>query len=579
MSGVAPPACGATAQAWLARLAGQTDLLVADSDGAGQALANAVEMRRAGVAFYASVFLRDRREHVASSIAARLLEAQPDYDERCASFDRLAIEGLALDGRPQAEIFPDPNAVAALHDVVRLADGLVVRSWTEAYRHNLAFGHRPIPVRVVAPPDDRVPQVRVRSGGPVIVWAPDLDAAELGVIVLGLQELRREIAVVARGRLAAGLRGTVVDLQEASAVLDGAALVVDAATIDPGAALAFARNGVPLAVASISGAHEYVTNVGVYDPWSRRAVAGAALVALGHGRARIARVPSSAPVGVVPSPNRTVPRDPPLVSLLVRSHGGHPRVERALHSIRAQTYPRVEVVLVNDGGAPIEAIAAKFAVERVVTHAENRGCGASADSALRAASGEICALVDDDDAIFPDYAVRIANALGRSGAAAAWVESVTALVDPSPEGDRIEGYFLADAQVAEPRILLGHNVFWGSLRVAFRRAAALAAGGVSSDFDALEDYDLWLRLIRSHDFVRAAAYAALYSVRKDRSNTTYAFSGHYADLHRLLFARHPLEHRPLVEQARAECLAFLEEHRGWPLPRPEILFNPPLPFE
>ena len=575
----ASAAFGGWAADWLARIPDQRDLIVADPLGARDALTEAVARKRAGVPFYASVLLRTPRGALAFALSAELLAQSPDYDQRCSVFDHLATGRMLIGGRPQHEVSPlDPMAAGGLRALVELADGIVVRSRTEYRALRALLGFRAVPVRVITPPDPHVPPFRGARPSLVLVWAPQWSVEQIGVFTLAMQEVHLPMYAVCASGVLDRQRGVVVAARDAGALLSEAALVIDTSMTDPGTALAFARSNVPLAVASTTGATEFLANIAVYDPWERRSVIAAVLEGLGRGPAQIAIAPQAGPIALGASPDRTPPDSGPVLSLIVRTHGEHPTLERTLRSIDEQTYANIETIVVNDGGAPLGSFSARHRIAKVVNHAVNAGACAAANSGLAAANGAYCCLLDDDDALFPDWGARVAHALARSHAQLAHIDAVTVVAERRPGGRNLAcGYVVAIVPGVGPSDLLVKNAFWGALRVIFTRERALASGGFT-ECCGVEDYDMWLRLSRDADFVHVAGPAAFYTLWNDHSNLSFQYGSVYAREHGRIHDRYPVVDRPLIEQGRAEKLEFLRANNGWPLPRVPLPIDPPIPL-
>ena len=99
----------------------------------------------------------------------------------------------------------------------------------------------------------------------------------------------------------------------------------------------------------------------------------------------------------------------PLVSVIVPIYRAARFIEQTIESVRAQTYPAWELVLVDDGGGDgSAAIAAKHAArdpQRITLLAHpngaNRGASASRNLAISRAQGAYVALLDADDVWLP----------------------------------------------------------------------------------------------------------------------------------------------------------------------------------
>jgi glycosyltransferase involved in cell wall biosynthesis len=102
----------------------------------------------------------------------------------------------------------------------------------------------------------------------------------------------------------------------------------------------------------------------------------------------------------------------PLVSVLMPAYNAAPFVADAIRSVLAQTWPRVEAIVVNDGSRDdTGAVARSVADPRVrVIDQENRGQSAAENAAYRAAQGEYIVFLDADDLISPD---KVATQLRR----------------------------------------------------------------------------------------------------------------------------------------------------------------------
>jgi glycosyltransferase involved in cell wall biosynthesis len=105
-------------------------------------------------------------------------------------------------------------------------------------------------------------------------------------------------------------------------------------------------------------------------------------------------------------------RDTPLVSVVLPTYDRPERLRRALESVAAQTYPRVELVVVDDcSPTPLEPVvdAVDLAtLERVVyrRNEQNRGGNATRNRGIDACTGDYVAFLDDDDEWKPTKLAR-----------------------------------------------------------------------------------------------------------------------------------------------------------------------------
>lgn len=103
-----------------------------------------------------------------------------------------------------------------------------------------------------------------------------------------------------------------------------------------------------------------------------------------------------------------------LLSIIVPVYNIMEYLPRCVDSIRRQTYPNLEIILVDDGSTDNSgALAEKMALEdrRIkVLHKENGGSSSARNLGISAAKGEYIGFVDSDDYIEPEMYERLLNA-------------------------------------------------------------------------------------------------------------------------------------------------------------------------
>jgi glycosyltransferase involved in cell wall biosynthesis len=105
---------------------------------------------------------------------------------------------------------------------------------------------------------------------------------------------------------------------------------------------------------------------------------------------------------------------PPLVTIVIPSHGQARFLAEATESALDQSYPRVEVVIVDDAapdGDMSAAIAREFGVRFVRTTA-TLGPGGARNAGIAAGKGEFVLPLDADDLLARDYVAKAAAVLG-----------------------------------------------------------------------------------------------------------------------------------------------------------------------
>src|SRR5271165_740654 len=103
----------------------------------------------------------------------------------------------------------------------------------------------------------------------------------------------------------------------------------------------------------------------------------------------------------------------PLVSILIPAYNAEEWIAHALQSAVAQTWPRKEIIVVDDGSTDRTAqVAGRFASKGVtVVSTENQGLSAAVNHALRLSRGDYIQELDADDLLSPDKIERQLAAL------------------------------------------------------------------------------------------------------------------------------------------------------------------------
>jgi glycosyltransferase involved in cell wall biosynthesis len=204
-----------------------------------------------------------------------------------------------------------------------------------------------------------------------------------------------------------------------------------------------------------------------------------------------------------------------LVSAIVPVYNGAAYVRAAVLSVLQQTYPHVEVVVVNDGSPDdSEQVIADLLRDPRVTYFKqrNRGVAGARNAGIAAARGDFIAFLDQDDLWLPDKLERQMRCFAQHPEVAL-VHGNVRFIDAT--GARLterEDRWDADARQAVGHcfpLLFSKNRL-AMLTVCMRRAAFDATGPFREDVPGVDDYEYWLRLSRRHGFAHVDHPVALY---------------------------------------------------------------------
>lgn len=513
---------------------------------AASLLENALALRRAGIHFALSLPLEDVRDRLIRERSRELCATYATWDEV-----RLMLDDFARTIAEQRTTVADADRPVLL-ETMRLADSIVVRSWSEHARLAGALGSLPRDIEVVIDDDLAIGQASAGGGTDVVVYAPQFRADELAPFITALSDFELPVTIVARDQpsIPGRLRFELPD--HAVAALARARVIVDASGNDTAHALALAMLRRPLVVSSSGGAPEILRGALTYDTWNRRSILVAVANALGASppEIRSGRWDDRPRERAQPA----FGADAPLVSVVVATYNRPDLLRVSLATIERQTYPALEIVVVNDGGCNVGDIVAGFPRARLIETAQNRGPAAARNRGLAEARGTFASFFDDDDEMFPDHIATLMNALRRTNLDVAYGQ-LTNIVVPSRESRQ------SASAIASQTALLDHaDIQWaGALAptaVLFRRALVDRVGALDESLETAEDYDFWLRLVEGRECARVDEITSMYFIRSDGSNySTNNGARRYLRAHQAIYAKHPTL-RPLVLAGRASMLEF-----------------------
>ncbi|MBY0498785.1 MAG: glycosyltransferase [Nitrosomonas sp.] len=195
-----------------------------------------------------------------------------------------------------------------------------------------------------------------------------------------------------------------------------------------------------------------------------------------------------------------------LVTIIIRSMDRSTLVE-ALESVANQTYPDIEVIVVNAKGGshtPLESSCGRFSLGLINQNGASVGRSASANAGLEAARGDILGFLDDDDLLLPDHVANLVNALCANPTAIAAYSSVQAMDD--------SGQVLREFASSFDSTALHLENFLPIHAVLFRRLAYDSGVRFDESFDLCEDWDFWIQVAQHGNFIFVNELTAIYRI-------------------------------------------------------------------
>lgn len=210
---------------------------------------------------------------------------------------------------------------------------------------------------------------------------------------------------------------------------------------------------------------------------------------------------------------------PPLVSVCIGAYNRERYIRETLDSVFAQTYPALEVIVVDDASTDrtVEIIQSYGNRVKLIRRAANSGLPAvPRNQAIAEATGDLVAFLDADDLWYPSKLEKQVEWM-RLHPAVSMVHCRCDVINEAGvlQGARHGAFLLSEKTSLEA--LLRH-CFISISAVLVRRSVLSEVGGFNEDsfYRAREDYELFLRIVRQRPigWVPGDALAA-YRVSED----------------------------------------------------------------
>ncbi len=250
----------------------------------------------------------------------------------------------------------------------------------------------------------------------------------------------------------------------------------------------------------------------------------------------------------------------PLVSVVLATRNRPHRLNGSVASVLAQSYPHFELLVVDDASTvPAEPVVDRVAGGdtrvKLIRLDKHSGAAAARNTALKHASGDIVAFIDDDD----QWTTHKLERQMRYFADHPDVGIITAHFEVVDE--RRPGQVLTHRV---PTLLSSHHLFWFNLPGCFvcgaaRKDVVDADLWQDESFPSVEDWDMWARCGRHTSIGVVEEVLGRHTLHSDGQLSDPAFK---------LRGLQAFEARHAASLSKA-CLAFLRAHQrmeigtGW----------------
>ena len=230
---------------------------------------------------------------------------------------------------------------------------------------------------------------------------------------------------------------------------------------------------------------------------------------------------------------------PYAITVLIPVRNGENFLAEALKSVFAQTHPAAAVLVIDDGSTDgTVALARSFGDRIRVLHQDHQGIAAARNAGLTHATTPWVALLDHDDIWKPFHLEATVAAMKRRPDADVIYGTARRIITDAHTGSFASADLLPfPAEEDVPRLLLERCAFL-TTTATIRGAAARAVNGFDHLYINLQDWDLWVRMLRNGStFASIGKPTALYRIHQTSQT--------HAPLRALRFSRDVVERNVL----------------------------------
>lgn len=249
----------------------------------------------------------------------------------------------------------------------------------------------------------------------------------------------------------------------------------------------------------------------------------------------------------------------PLVSVIVPTQNRPDFLSKALDSISLQTYKQIEAIVVNDGGEDVSTIINAFQGRLTIkyfTHDRNKDRSAARNTAIKHASGQYIAYLDDDDVFYPDHIETALKVLTNTVYKVVYTDACRAYqIKAGDSYHTIKKDFPYSTDYTK-------GIFYKTnitpiLCVVHDKECIKGVGMFDESLPVLEDWDLWIRMSEKYDFYHIKKVTCEFSWREDGTSTTSNKAGEFARVRRLIYERYSKQVQALTAQQKIVSIIML----------------------
>ena len=197
----------------------------------------------------------------------------------------------------------------------------------------------------------------------------------------------------------------------------------------------------------------------------------------------------------------------PLISVIIPAYNAEAFITQTLESVLGQTYPNIEVLVVDDGSQDQTAAIIQGFVHRdsrvTLFQQSNQGVAAARNLAIQKSRGAYISPIDADDIWYPQKLEKQVQCLATADASVGLVYAWSAHID---EAGLLTGAYIAWSIEGKVYLPLMYSNFVGNASAPLIRRSCLTQVGNynctlrEQNAQGCEDRDLYLRIAEQYEF-------------------------------------------------------------------------------
>lgn len=252
----------------------------------------------------------------------------------------------------------------------------------------------------------------------------------------------------------------------------------------------------------------------------------------------------------------------PLVTVIVATYNRPDALPDCLRSILGQTYPDIEIAVVNDAGIDVKAVIDSLNEKGNITyieHSRNRGIAAARNSGIAAANGKYIAYLDDDDIFYPEHVESLVSALESSDFKVAYTDASRGRRRTGNGRGIVSKRDVPYSSDFDPDQLLVRN-FIPTLCILHETSCLEDTGLFDETLPVLEDWDLWIRMSRKYPFRHVRKVTCEFAWRTDGETLTSGKRALFRNTVEVIYAKTArfVQEKPHVARARKRYLGGMK---------------------